>query len=103
MSVNRPVLPLANALGVTLVTLLGLALAFSPGRLAAQAPAELAILTLDGFGLMLIALLIGQSQRLLEAVGVMYELKYKAVALMKIPSGRDDGTTVGPSFEYISE
>jgi hypothetical protein len=66
MSVNRPVLPLANALGVTLVTLLGLALAFSPGRLAAQAPAELAILTLDGFGLMLIALLIGQSQQLLE-------------------------------------
>jgi uncharacterized membrane protein YhaH (DUF805 family) len=66
MSVNRPVLPLANALAVTLVTLLGLALAFTPGRLAVQAPAELALLTMDGFGLMLIALLIGQIQRLLE-------------------------------------
>lgn len=36
-----------------------------------------------------------------KAVGAMYDLKYRAVDLMKIPSGRDDGTTVGPSFEYV--
>ena len=38
---------------------------------------------------------------LMKAVGVMYDLKYKAVALMKIPSGEGD-TTVGPSFEYVA-
>jgi hypothetical protein len=30
----------------------------------------------------------------------MYELKYKALALMRIPSG-SKGQTVGPSFEYL--
>ena len=38
---------------------------------------------------------------LMKATGMMYDLKYKAVALMKIPSGEGD-TTVGPSFEYIA-
>ena len=37
---------------------------------------------------------------LMKAVGVMYDLKYKAVALMKTPSG-DGDTTVGPSFEFV--
>lgn len=45
----------------------------------------------------------GHRERLMPAVGGMYDLKYKAIALMNIPSGRGDGTTVGPSFEFISE
>jgi hypothetical protein len=39
---------------------------------------------------------------LMKAVGVMYDLKYKAVALMKISNGKGDGKTVGPSFEYVA-
>jgi hypothetical protein len=42
----------------------------------------------------------GKPAALLEAVPLMYDLKYRAQTLMAIPSGRDDGTTVGPSFEY---
>ncbi|HEX7942886.1 MAG TPA: ferritin-like domain-containing protein, partial [Gemmatimonadaceae bacterium] len=42
----------------------------------------------------------GQKEVLLQAVPLMYEMKYRAQALMAIPSGRGDGTTVGPSFEY---
>ena len=41
----------------------------------------------------------GRPERLEDAVGVMYDLKYRAVALMQIPSGHGD-TTAGPSFEY---
>lgn len=36
-----------------------------------------------------------------DAVPIMYDLKYKAQALMAVPSGRGDGTTVGPSFEFV--
>ena len=43
----------------------------------------------------------GRRERLMETVGKMYNLKYKAIALMKIPSG-DGATTVGPSFEYVA-
>ena len=42
----------------------------------------------------------GKPGMLIEAVPIMYELKYRAQALMAIPSGRGDGTTVGPSFEF---
>lgn len=42
----------------------------------------------------------GDPDLLLEAVPVMYELKYQVQALMKVPSGRADGTTVGFGFEY---
>lgn len=42
----------------------------------------------------------GQQSSLMEATTKMYELKYQAVSLMKIPS-RDGDTTVGPSFEYV--
>ena len=42
----------------------------------------------------------GQPSVLLQAVPLMYDLKYRAQTLMAIPSGRGDGTTVGPSFEY---
>lgn len=66
MNTNRPALPLAYALLVTLVTLLGLALALSPGRVAAQSPAGLFTLALDGFGLMLIVLIVSQIPRLIE-------------------------------------
>jgi hypothetical protein len=41
----------------------------------------------------------GRPQLLIEAVPVMYSLKYKAVELMKIPSGCGD-QTAGPSFQY---
>lgn len=42
----------------------------------------------------------GQPSVLLQAVPLMYDMKYRAQTLMAIPSGRGDGTTVGPSFEY---
>ena len=42
----------------------------------------------------------GTPRELVSAVGGMYELKQRAVELMRIPSG-DGDTTVGPSFEYV--
>jgi len=41
----------------------------------------------------------GNPDALREGVMVMYDLKYKAAELMKIPG--KDGFNVGPSFEYI--
>ncbi len=41
-------------------------------------------------------------RHLVKAVGAMYDLKYKAQNLMKIPTGKGDGSTVGPSFEYVA-
>lgn len=43
----------------------------------------------------------GRHESLVEAVGIMHDLKYKAVALVSMPPG-EGLTTVGPSFEYIS-
>jgi len=48
MSVNRPTLPALNAAQTTLVTLIGLALALMPGRLAAECPRTLIWLACDG-------------------------------------------------------
>lgn len=42
----------------------------------------------------------GQPDLLRGAVPMMYDLKYRAQALMKIPSGKGDGCTAGPSFEF---
>ena len=42
----------------------------------------------------------GAPDRLVGAVHVMYELKNRAQALMKVPVG-DGAATVGPSFEYV--
>ncbi len=42
----------------------------------------------------------GQPQTLMGAVVGMYDLKYQAIELMKVPSG-DGKTTAGPSFEYV--
>lgn len=56
MTVNQPTLSVLNTVQVTLVTLIGLALALMPGRLAAEAPGELVWLSADGFGLMLVML-----------------------------------------------
>ncbi|MGE0442800.1 MAG: ferritin-like protein [Gemmatimonadales bacterium] len=42
----------------------------------------------------------GKPDQLQAAVPIMYELKYQARALMAIPTGRKDGSTVGPSFEF---
>ena len=42
----------------------------------------------------------GEQQLLRDAVPLMFDLKYRAQALMKIPSGAGDGSTAGPSFEY---
>lgn len=44
----------------------------------------------------------GKPQRLMQSVVRMYDLKYQAVELMKIPSG-DGETAAGPSFEYVKE
>lgn len=43
----------------------------------------------------------GAPAALLEAVPLMYELKYRAQALMAVPTGDADGSTVGPSFEFV--
>ena len=43
----------------------------------------------------------GTPAALKGAVPIMYDLKYRAQALMAVPSGRGDGATVGPSFEYV--
>jgi len=43
----------------------------------------------------------GEPAALKAAVPIMYELKYCAQALMAVPSGRGDGTTAGPSFEFV--
>jgi hypothetical protein len=58
MTVNDPVLPLANAAQVTAATLLGLALAVVLGQVAANRPLAYILLMLDGFALacLLIAL-----------------------------------------------
>ena len=42
----------------------------------------------------------GTPSVLLQAVPLMYQMKYLAQTLMAVPSGRADGTTVGPSFEF---
>lgn len=54
MTVNRPVLPLPDAAETTLAALVGLALALLPGRWAVERPAALALLAVDGVGLMLL-------------------------------------------------
>ena len=41
----------------------------------------------------------GKQDQLLAAVPLMYDLRYRAVALMRIPCG-PDGRTAGPSFEW---
>ncbi|HLF25521.1 MAG TPA: ferritin-like protein [Anaerolineae bacterium] len=47
------------------------------------------------------AALNGKPKRLMQSVVGMYDLKYQAVELMKIPVG-DEEMTAGPSFEYVS-
>ena len=42
----------------------------------------------------------GEPKRLLDSVNMMYDLKHKAIALMRVPDG--SGHTAGPSFEYVS-
>ncbi len=41
----------------------------------------------------------GHPERLQQAIGAMYSLEVQASQLMQAPSGRDDGTTAGPSFQ----
>jgi hypothetical protein len=41
----------------------------------------------------------GRPDELLAAVPLMYQLRYQAVALMRIPCA-PDGRTAGPSFEW---
>jgi hypothetical protein len=47
------------------------------------------------------AALNGNPKRLMHSVVEMYDLKYQAIELMKIPVG-DEDMTAGPSFEYLS-
>lgn len=42
----------------------------------------------------------GTPDALFQAAPLMYELRYQAQALMRVPTGDPDGTTVGPSFEF---
>jgi hypothetical protein len=43
----------------------------------------------------------GEPGKLLDSVGVMFELKYQAIELMQVPIKGVDGETAGPSFEYV--
>lgn len=43
----------------------------------------------------------GRPGYILEAVPLMYELKYQAIALMNMPLGNPEHQTAGPSFEYV--
>jgi hypothetical protein len=45
----------------------------------------------------------GSPERFIDAVGDMYEIKYRGTELMRVPNELSDleGTTVGPSFEYV--
>jgi hypothetical protein len=45
----------------------------------------------------------GKPDALRDAVAIMYELRYQAEALMRIPSPLQAGRTVGPSFEWHAE
>ena len=44
----------------------------------------------------------GQPEMLDSAIGMMYDLRVFAVALMQTDVGGNDGLTVGPSFEYVN-
>ncbi|MDX2194332.1 MAG: ferritin-like protein [Gemmatimonadales bacterium] len=44
----------------------------------------------------------GRPARLREAVPIMHDLRHRAQALMAVPTGEADGTTVGPSFELAA-
>jgi hypothetical protein len=43
----------------------------------------------------------GRPERLETAIGLMYDLRVQAVALMQTDIGGDRGQTAGPSFEYV--
>lgn len=43
----------------------------------------------------------GNPQLLMQGIALMYDLKYKALELMKIPIVEGSNITVGPSFEYV--
>jgi hypothetical protein len=42
----------------------------------------------------------GEPEALRDATAIMYELRYQAEALMRIPSPLEAGRTVGPPFEW---
>jgi hypothetical protein len=41
----------------------------------------------------------GEPKFIDQAIGVMYSLDLAAQQLMQVPSGLDDGSTAGPSFQ----
>jgi len=41
----------------------------------------------------------GEPQYLKEAIGLMFSLEIIAQQLMQVPSGLNDGTTAGPTFQ----
>ena len=43
----------------------------------------------------------GHPDQLDVALGLMYALRVQALGLFRHPSGRDDGTVAGPTFEYV--
>jgi len=62
-SVNNPTLPLRHAVQTTLSTVLGLGLALTPGRMAAERPWALTLLSLDGWGIAGILLSVAMLER----------------------------------------
>jgi len=63
MTVNEPTLPAGNAAQVTLVTLVGLGLALTPGWLAAERPRRLVWLAADGVAVALLLLTVYQVEK----------------------------------------
>jgi hypothetical protein len=68
MTVNDPVLPLANALQVIVAALAGLALALAPGKIAAEQPTALTWLAVDGFGLAILLLFLPHIDQVLSGL-----------------------------------
>lgn len=64
MTVNDPVLPLANAVQVIAATLIGLALALAPGKVAAEKPFTLTWLAVDGTALAFLLLFLTYIERI---------------------------------------
>lgn len=83
MTVNQPTLPASNAGQVTVITLLGLALALMPGRLAAECPGKLIWLSADGFGLALVLMNLIHLEELSRwlARGAIWWVRMMAVSL----------------------
>jgi hypothetical protein len=89
MTLNAPTLPLLHAARTTAAALVGVALGLVPGRLAAERPAYLALLALDGWALAPSLWIVAQLDRIppLLARGQVWALVATALAIMATLGG----------------